>query len=416
MSKDRTSADGTQPDAVDRLAGLNALERFEEVLDPHRYTALPDDWIVGVTDVERSTDAIRHGRYKAVNIAGAAAISALMNALGTPRFPFAFGGDGSSFALPGADAPLARAALAGTQAFVKAELKLSLRAAIVPVHVLRESGVDVRVALYHPGPAVAYAMFDGGGIAFAEKEMKAGRLTLDRPHDGDIRPAPQDAPPGHTSGPNPASAADFSGLSCRWLPLKAQNGAILSLIVRPGTAGDAAFREAVRQVFTVVRRAEHHPVPVAGPAAALLSPGIDLEARLTRVGSRGRSLWRRRAAVALHSLMGWFLFATRLKVGGFDPETYRKVAASNADAAKFGDALMLTADCDAATERALRATLDRAAAEGALRYGLHRQSAALMTCIVPSYVDDGHFHFIDGAGGGYAMAAAGLRETPPPPP
>ena len=30
-----------------------------------------------------------------------------------------------------------------------------------------------------------------------------------------------------------------------------------------------------------------------------------------------------------------------------------------------------------------------------------------MTCIVPSYVSDDHVHFLDGAGGGYALAATG---------
>ena len=33
-----------------------------------------------------------------------------------------------------------------------------------------------------------------------------------------------------------------------------------------------------------------------------------------------------------------------------------------------------------------------------------------MTCIVPSYVSDDHVHFLDGAGGGYALAALNLKE------
>jgi hypothetical protein len=32
-----------------------------------------------------------------------------------------------------------------------------------------------------------------------------------------------------------------------------------------------------------------------------------------------------------------------------------------------------------------------------------------MTCIVPSYTADNHFHFIDGAEGGYAEAARRLK-------
>jgi Protein of unknown function (DUF3095) len=46
---------------------------------------------------------------------------------------------------------------------------------------------------------------------------------------------------------------------------------------------------------------------------------------------------------------------------------------------------------------------------GTIRYGLHRQDAALMTCFTPSVTEGNHVHFIDGAGGGYAAAAAALK-------
>ena len=35
-----------------------------------------------------------------------------------------------------------------------------------------------------------------------------------------------------------------------------------------------------------------------------------------------------------------------------------------------------------------------------------------MTCIVPSPFADDHVHFLDGAGGGYALAAAGPQGPP----
>jgi hypothetical protein len=34
----------------------------------------------------------------------------------------------------------------------------------------------------------------------------------------------------------------------------------------------------------------------------------------------------------------------------------------------------------------------------------------LITCLVPSVLQDDHLHFLDGAGGGYALAAKGLKE------
>ena len=53
--------------------------------------------------------------------------------------------------------------------------------------------------------------------------------------------------------------------------------------------------------------------------------------------------------------------------------------------------------------------LETAASAGILRYGLHRQDAAMMTCFAPSVMRSDHVHFIDGARGGYASAAAVLK-------
>ena len=54
-------------------------------------------------------------------------------------------------------------------------------------------------------------------------------------------------------------------------------------------------------------------------------------------------------------------------------------------------------------------SLDVAEASGIISYGLFEQDAALLTCIVPSVMEDDHFHYVDGAGGGYAMAASELK-------
>ncbi|MEP6840018.1 MAG: DUF3095 family protein, partial [Bradyrhizobium sp.] len=52
-----------------------------------------------------------------------------------------------------------------------------------------------------------------------------------------------------------------------------------------------------------------------------------------------------------------------------------------------------------------------AASSRVVRYGLHRQDAAMMTCFTPSVMRSDHVHFIDGARGGYASAATALKAT-----
>ena len=61
------------------------------------------------------------------------------------------------------------------------------------------------------------------------------------------------------------------------------------------------------------------------------------------------------------------------------------------------------------TRHALEAYLAEAERAGTIAYGLHRQDAALITCLVPSVLQDDHLHFLDGAGGGYALAAETLK-------
>ncbi|HUI17531.1 MAG TPA: DUF3095 family protein, partial [Alphaproteobacteria bacterium] len=78
------------------LATVPRIARFGEILDPKLYAALPDDWIVGLSDVVGSTRAIAAGHYKKVNMAGAAVIAAVSNLLGNAPYPFVFGGDGAS--------------------------------------------------------------------------------------------------------------------------------------------------------------------------------------------------------------------------------------------------------------------------------------------------------------------------------
>jgi hypothetical protein len=75
-------------------ASLPVRRGSRSLMDAGRYTPLPDGWTIGIADVVAPTKAIAEKRYKAVNMAGAAVIAALTNALGGREFPFVFGGDG----------------------------------------------------------------------------------------------------------------------------------------------------------------------------------------------------------------------------------------------------------------------------------------------------------------------------------
>jgi GTP cyclohydrolase III len=80
---------------------LKVVTSFRDVSKPELYTPLPDEWYLAIADVRSSTDAIRLGKYKEVNMAGASIIAALNNFYSNnDLLPYLFGGDGSMLVLP----------------------------------------------------------------------------------------------------------------------------------------------------------------------------------------------------------------------------------------------------------------------------------------------------------------------------
>src|ERR1700687_3678691 len=129
-------------------SSIPVFRGFSSLMDPALYSPLPDDWTIGVADIVESTKAIAEARYKAVNMAGAAVIAAVTNALEGREFPFVFGGDGASFAVSPDDLARARDALAATAIWVKDDLDLVMRVALVPVAVVRGAGLEGRGARF----------------------------------------------------------------------------------------------------------------------------------------------------------------------------------------------------------------------------------------------------------------------------
>ncbi|MEQ9260486.1 MAG: DUF3095 domain-containing protein [Roseovarius sp.] len=369
--------------------GLHRYSEFAELSDAERYAALPDDWWIGTSDIKGSTEAVRDGRYKTVNMIGAAVISAQINTHEGAAFPYVFGGDGASFAVPPGWKDRASRALAEVRRWAGEAFEMELRVGMVPVSHIRAAGFDVQVARYQASEGVDYAMFSGGGLDWAERQMKAGLNAI------------PDAGPG--AEPN------LAGLSCRWSHMPTRNGVILSVIVAPREdVPRARFTEFVARVLACTSRVEAggHPAAGVGPAMSWPPAGATLEAKAQRgQGSIGRA----RRKVLFESFVAWLLIRTGLKLGGFDARRYRRTVGENADFRKFDDGLKMTLDCDRATEADLRALLEDGARQGIIRYGLHAQSEAMLTCIVPSILADNHVHFVDGASGGYTTASQFLK-------
>jgi len=284
---------------------LPAFQKFTDFTKEVNYAALPEDWCVALSDIEGSTQAIEAGRYKDVNLVGAATIAAARNALSGEDMPFVFGGDGASFAFEEKHIDAITAAMQGLERMAAENFGLPLRVGIVPVRDLYQAGARLEVARHELIAGRHLAIFRGGGLSLAEKWIKQ-----------------PDSP--YVITPTADSVANIEGLSCRWNAVPNIRGTILSLIVQAhGPTNNAVYDDILQQLSYIC--------------------GGDLDS--------------------------------------VNPVNIPKVSYQSIKECLFQEN----------------------------RLHIPASQDSLMTCYVDDIHDGNHIHFIDGANGGYAMAAKQMK-------
>lgn len=378
------------------FADLPPFEGFAGAFVAEHYADLPDDWCVAITDVAGSTQAIEAGRYKDVNALGAASIVAVLNAADALPLPYVFGGDGATLLYPVTLRPRIEHALRGVRRLASERFDLELRIGVVPMAELRADGFPVQVARYRASPHITLAMLSGSGLTEAERRIKepalAARYTVADP----------DAP-GH---------ADLEGFECRWEPLISRHGSMVSLLVQAIDATAGARTQTYCDVLAAIDAAlgdvaDANPAHPATLHIAANPAAFTQEARL-RGGRDGVPFALHQLKARALATVGRTLLRTGWRLPGFDGARYRDEVVVNTDFRKFDEMLRMVVDVSAGRLAALRSALDQLQAQGRIAYGLHASGSALMTCLIVSHEGE-HVHFVDGADGGYAMAAVPLK-------
>ena len=366
---------------------LPAMADFGDVPDPHHYAPAPATWLLVITDVEGSTKAIEEGRYKDVNALGVASIVAVQNACPGVELPFVFGGDGATLLCPASRRATLEAAIRGLQERAKDGFNLGMRGGIVPVGALRDAGHEVLVARYAASENASFAMLAGSGISEGEKWVK----DKTRGDEFAVRTGP--------------SEVNFDGFECRWKPIPSRNGEMLSVLVQALGSAREGLTEIYRQVIKNFERIlEGDGRPVATSNLQLGDSMDDFASELKLRGKGGVA----GAAMLAKNRIGQNSMDTGKKRLGFDGREYRQEVAANTDFRKFDETLRMVIDVSSAQKDALLAFLEMERGSGRLIYGVHSAKSALMTCVVRERKGN-HVHFVDGASGGYALAAKQLK-------
>ncbi|MBC8158680.1 MAG: DUF3095 domain-containing protein [Rhodospirillales bacterium] len=375
---------------------LSGFEDFTDVTDLSLYVPLPDDWFIVVADIKGSTKAIKEGRYKDVNLMGAACITAVINALSGFAIPYVFGGDGATMAVPLSATGAVKRVLGAARRLSQNQFGLELRAGIVPVGNIRDAGADVRVAKFQLSPGNFTAMFSGGGVQLADTLIKAEegseRFEIALP-EGDALP-------------------DLSGLSCRWEPLQSCRGTMMSMLIYATGRNDAEKAETYHAVIEGVGGilqgdpGDSRPVSADNMVFKWPSRGINNESKLM-AGARGRTgKWLRLYAT---SFVQYLLEKFDLSAGGYNAPIYREELRTNSDFRRFDDMLRMILDCPIELADEIENYFLELHRQGKIAFGTHRSDQALMTCLVFSLTKGEHIHFVDGSDGGFAMAAVQLK-------
>lgn len=373
---------------------LNVIKDFDDILHLHHFAELPSDWWLVVTDVVNSTQAIQAGKYRAINALGGATVAAITNAVKPLRIPYVFGGDGGSFCVPPSQIESVKAALIGSAQLARDSFDLSLRIGCVPYSAIQDQA-KVLVARFQKNASLEQAVFIGGGLSEADRLIKQDPQYILAINDQE-------------------QGADFSGFECRWNRIPSPKEVTLSILVKPRQpeldqqlALYSELKAHIRQ--TVGDENQHHPINTEGMhlgfKAQTLMGELNVKGFHKTTWQKIKILWKLR----YENLIGNLFMHFNIKHGEAQWGNYKTDFVANSDYRKLDDMYRTVLSANQQECQNLIYWLENQYQLGRLYYGVHKSDAAIVTCLISKTGVD-HMHFVDGADGGYALAAKALKQ------
>lgn len=208
--------------------------------------------------------------------------------------------------------------------------------------------------------------------------------------------------------------ADLSGLECRWQDIPSEQGHAISLIVTAtpssGKPSDQVYQTVIKTIQSIYGSPQNfHPVRRHHLKLTLNPRKLDFETHLKARSHHWRDQLSYLANIGLQNFLGLSLMTLNAQLGGVDWGHYKEGVIATTDYQKFDDLLRMVIMGNPNQTAQLNHYLEQEYRAGQLVYGLHVSDRVLMTCLV--FERNGRqVHFIDGADGGYALAAQAMKQ------
>ncbi|HMW65991.1 MAG TPA: DUF3095 family protein [Chitinophagaceae bacterium] len=366
---------------------VNQIPLSELLLESHLFYALPEDWQIIITDIKKSTEAVAAGKHETVNLAATGSIVAILNIAYSHEItiPFFFGGDGASFLVPGTIKDLCMQALLQHSENINKNFGLTLRVGNVSVKEIIEKGHQLKISKLKSSDLFSIPIVIGDGIVYAEKVIKGEDYLVENKL---------------TDQHN----LDMSGMQCRWDKIKPPtlSEEVVSLLIIANNHQNQApvFKKVVDLLNQTYGEAEkRNPITVERLKLKTTLQKLSNESKvkfgISRIGWLVTN-W-------LKLLLGPFYFKTK------QGKKYLTQLVQLTDTLVVDGRINTVISGTVAQRQELIQSLTELENQNEILYGYYTSGESVISCYVRS-MNENHIHFIDGADGGYTMAARMLKQ------
>jgi hypothetical protein len=356
-------------------------------MEEHLFYGVPENWQVIMTDIEKSTSAVRGGLHENVNLVATGSMVAIMNIANKAGItvPSFFGGDGATFIIPSSLLPVAMHSLMIHREHTRQNFNLGMRVGHVAVSDIYKKGHLLSISKLRTSKSLTIPVVLGQGLAYAERIIKQ---------------------PGYTPGAfkQVGGELDLSGMQCRWdtvQPPQTGDEVISLLVIAHEDMKQAeAFKQVIDRLDTVYGGQEKRK-PISVPRLRLKGTIRKLALEMRTKFGKYKPFYL--AKVWMTSIVARFYFKTK------KGKTYLDQLVEHSDTLVIDGKINTVISGTSQQRQKLVDELDTLEKAGIITYGYHISKESVLSCYVRN-LDESHIHFVDGAEGGYTNAAIMLKK------